>query len=286
MPKGRFLRDRRTAFIGGALTCVLISATVPTGMIDRVGDPLNLRAMLEARSPGARAGGATTKVTKARRAALGERGAPRQRVASLLLPPNAPSVPGIGGADTGLPGTFGALPQGPSGLGLPVASPDGTGGVPNGTEFFTPPGGLSPAPGGGGGGGFILPTPTPTPTATPTPIPTATPSPVPTPAPTPVPSPTPTPTATPTPVDPGTPVPTPTPTPTPTATPTPIGPGTPVPTPVPTPTPTPVAPGTPTPPINPPGPVPEPATWLMFIIGWAGIGGALRRRKRAAAGQA
>lgn len=273
MSRGRFLRDRRTIAAGGAVACVLGAAALPSGVMDRVGDPLNLRAMLEARSPGERIGGASTKFTKSPRRVVEAPGGPRQRVASLLREPVAAVPPGTGVTGLGLPETGVPLFQGPSGLGIPTAAGP-AGGVAGGEPgFFFPPGAGSPP--SAGGGGFFVPTPTPTPTATPT----ATPTPEPTPGPTPVP----TPTATPTPVEP-VPTATPTPVPTPTGTPTPVEPvptptATPTPVePVPTPTPT---PGNPPPP--PPGPVPEPATWLMFIIGWAGIGGALRRRKRAAA---
>lgn len=69
----------------------------------------------------------------------------------------------------------------------------------------------------------------------------------------------------------GTGVVTPTPTPTPGVTPTP--------TPTVTPTPTPTV----TPPVTPPvGAIPEPSTWLMFIIGFGIVGGAMRRRQRVA----
>lgn len=59
--------------------------------------------------------------------------------------------------------------------------------------------------------------------------------------------------------------------------------GTPDPTPTPAPTPTP--PQTPNPPV---GVVPEPATWAMMILGFAFIGGAMRRRRtgRVANGEA
>ena len=128
------------------------------------------------------------------------------------------------------------------------------------------PGGLATAPfgpgpgaGGGGGGGSIPPVGPPAgegpgetpPTPTPTPTGTATP---------PAPGPNPTPTVTPTPV-PTTPVPVPT---------------TPVATSTSTPMPTPTSP----PPIIPPVVplVPEPATWLMLIVGFFAIGRALRAK--------
>lgn len=280
MNRGRFLRDRRTIIAGGALACVLVSASLPSGVIDRVGDQLNLGAMLDARSPGARAGGASTKITKVARSGVSGPGGPSQRVASLLREPPA-AAPGEGGlTGLGLPDSAFAPPlQGPNGFGVPTGVSEPTGGVPgSGPIIFNPPGGGLPGGGGGGGGGLIPATPTPTPTPTPTVAPTPTPTPQPTPGPSATPTPEPTATPTPTPTITPTPV-TPTPTPTPTTTPTPGVPGTPTPTP--TTTPTPVNPGPP--PVNPPGPVPEPATWLMFILGWAGIGGALRRRKRAAA---
>lgn len=88
-----------------------------------------------------------------------------------------------------------------------------------------------------------------------------------TPGPTPAPSPGPT--------DPGTPAPTPTPTPTGPETPVPPGPD----TPTPTPTPTPTGPDTPGPnlPETPVPAVPEPATWLQMLLGFAIVGTALRR---------
>ncbi len=64
-----------------------------------------------------------------------------------------------------------------------------------------------------------------------------------------------------------------TPTPTPgvtTPTPTPGVTPTPTPTGAPTPTPTPLTPG--------PSPIPEPATWAMMLLGFAAVGGAMRRQ--------
>jgi len=114
------------------------------------------------------------------------------------------------------------------------------------------------------------------PTATPTPQPTPEPSPTPT---GPQPTPTPEPSATP----PAEPTPTPTP---------------PAPEPTPTPTPTPpVIDPTPTPPVinptppaidptGPVSPVPEPAAWALWLLGFGLIGGLVRWRRRALEGAA
>jgi hypothetical protein len=131
------------------------------------------------------------------------------------------------------------------------------------------------------GGAFIItptpsPTPTPVATATPTPAPAVTPAPTPAPTATPTPGPTPTPAATPTPAPTATVTPTPAPTPTPTVTVTP----TPAPTPTPTLTVAPTPAPSPTPPPVITTAVPEPATWLSLITGFALVGFNLRRRTR------
>lgn len=238
---------------GIAGSVMLAVAIAPTEeLITGALSPLNLDALLEARSPGGRPAGALTQTKFVGGGPVGggeDPSGPRQRVLPVLRDRGGPVGSGP---------VTGGLPE----LGLPLAGLDpllggpplgggdpGLGGVPNGPGFFGPGFVLPGGGGGGGGGGGIVPTPTPTPTDTPTPVPS------------------PTPTATPTAVPTGTPSPEPTP------------PPTAVPTGTPTPEPTPTDPIEPPPPPPPVTPVPEPGTWLMMIAGVGLIGGALRRKR-------
>lgn len=303
-PQGRpVVRAGLLATTAIALGFVLWGTPILNGSVAAaLVDPMSL---MSARSPGARSPGAQTqsKVRLARAAA--EAAAPWtqpiERVLSNVRDRPGATVPGTG-ADTPiidyLPPVDAFVPPidtGPVVAGVPVGSAPG----------FNP--GSAPIvignPGGGGGGDpgtpGVEPTPTPTaaPTPTPTPEPTGSPTPTPTPAPTgsPTPTPTETPTPTPTPAPTGSPTPTPTPaptetptptptpapteTPTPTPTPVPTETPTPTPTPAPTPTPEPTPPVTPTPEPTPNPAVPEPATWVMMLLGFGLVGASLRSRK-------
>jgi hypothetical protein len=133
---------------------------------------------------------------------------------------------------------------------------NGSGGIPGFSGLLSQ---LSPI---SGPSGFV-------PTATPTPQPTGSPTPEPTTTPGPTPTPTPEPTATP----PVNPTPTPTPPviePTPTPTPPVIDP-----TPFPTPTPPVIDP------TGPISPVPEPAAWALWLLGFGVMGSLIRWRRRA-----
>lgn len=266
MGRNRPKMRRRAATVGAVSGALLLAVAAARDgrIVDGIGEPLTLEALLAERSPGTRTSGNLAQ-TKEYAAAPGKRGyggpdgGPRQRVLPMLRE----RADGPGPSDSGLGDP--TLAFAPAGLDPLLIGP-GLGPDPIGGFSFVPPGNPEPgfpvtvSPGGGGGGGGPIVTPTPTPTATPTPVPTGTPTPTPTATPTPVPTETPTPVPTETP----TPVPTETPTPVPTVTPTGV------------PTDTPGGPGDPEEP--PPG-VPEPATWLAMIAGFSFIGGVARRRR-------